>query len=201
MNLAERSCILPDTSMLAQTELPMSTRYIAFLRGINVGGHNVKMDRLRELFSELGLDNVRSYIASGNIFFETEDEDRQSLSTRIERHLHEALGFEVPVFLRTVFEVEAILTQEPFKDIELDADKRFCVVFTDQPLDERMELPAHSSKNDMDIVAVNTYEAFVVWHIIKGRPPSGKFPQTVLPVRNTTRFFHTLEKILKAALK
>src|SRR5579872_787535 len=75
-------------------------RYIAFLRGINVGGHTVKMERLRQLFTELGLAHVRTYIQSGNVFFETTDSDRARVTGTIEEHLHKVLGYEVPVFLR-----------------------------------------------------------------------------------------------------
>lgn len=174
-------------------------RYIAFLRGINVGGHRVKMDRLRQIFIDLGFVNVRSYINSGNIFFDTNEEGRQSMVSRIERQLQLELGYEVSAFLRTTDELEALLTQNPFQSITLTEDKRFCVVFTDEALNEGLSLPVRSSKNDMDLVAVNTYEAFVVWHIINGRPSSGIFPQGILPKRNTTRFFHTLNKILEAA--
>ena len=179
----------------------MTDRYIAFLRGINVGGRVVKMERLRQLFAELGFANVRSYINSGNIFFDTSEKDRQLLTGMIEPHLYSALGYEVPVFLRTVDEVQAILAQNPFKDIEKTEDRRFCVIFTDELLNDKLDLPIHSSKNDMDLVAVNRYEAFVTWYIINGRPPSGRFPEDMLPARNTTRFFHTLKKILQAAQK
>lgn len=175
------------------------TRYIAFLRGINVGGHNVKMERLQTLFAELGLENVRSYINSGNLFFETERTERATLTQAIEQHLQKALGYTVPVFLRTVSELESILSQNAFKDIELTTDKRFSVTFTKQPLDASLPLPLHSSKQDMDLIAVNPYEAFIVWHIIGGRPPAGKFPAAVLPAVTTTRFYHTLHKILTAA--
>ena len=48
------------------------TQYIALLRGINVGGHTVRMEDLRPLFEELGLENVRTYIQSGNVFFGTQ---------------------------------------------------------------------------------------------------------------------------------
>ncbi len=174
-------------------------RYIALLRGINVGGHTVKMEQLRQLFAGLGLENVRSYINSGNVFFETLEADSQEVSQRIEYHLGDALGFEVPVFLRTPGEIQAILDQDPFQSVELTPDKRFCVIFTGTPLDNYMPLPVHSTKNDMDIIAVNRYEAFVVWHILNGRPPSGRFPPEQLPARNTSRFYHTLGKILQAA--
>lgn len=173
--------------------------YIAFLRGINVGTHKVTMAELRGLFEQLGLRNVRSYIASGNIFFETDSRDRQTLQHDIENQLKQALGYEVPTFLREIVEIEAIVARNPFKNIELTAGERFCVLFTDAPLDESLVLPMHSSKNDMDIVAINTHEAFVVWHIVNGRPPSGTFAASVIPPKNTSRFYHTLVKILAAA--
>ena len=80
--------------------------YIAFLRAINVAGRTVKMARLRELFAELGFANVRSYIQSGNVFFETDETDRALLTGMIAGHLLQALGYEVGVFLRTIPEVE-----------------------------------------------------------------------------------------------
>ena len=54
-------------------------QYIAFLRGINVGGHRVKMDRLRAIFAELGLKDVSTFIASGNVLFSTESDDVDGL--------------------------------------------------------------------------------------------------------------------------
>jgi uncharacterized protein (DUF1697 family) len=179
----------------------MQQRYIAFLRGINVGGHVVKMEQLRELFTELKLQNVRSYINSGNIFFDTASQDISALTAAIEQHLKQSLGYEVPTFLRTTDEVVSILQQNPFTTTELTTDKRFCVVFTHDPISRHVDLPVTSSKNDMEIVAINEYEAFVVWYIIHGRPPAGKFPPDILPTENTTRFFHTLTKIQDAALK
>lgn len=175
------------------------SRYIAFLRGVNVGGHNVTMGRLCALFEELGLTRVKSYIASGNIFFDDNHSNREALTSTIEQHLHQALGYEVPTFLRTTDELESILVQAPFKGIELTNDKRFSVIFTHDSINEKLTLPLSSSKNDMDVVAVNRHEAFVVWHIINGRPPSGKFPPDAIPPINTSRFFHTLAKILVAS--
>ena len=57
-------------------------RYIAFLRAINVGGHTVKMDRLREIFESLGFANVETFIASGNVVFETTAGDTAALETQ-----------------------------------------------------------------------------------------------------------------------
>jgi uncharacterized protein (DUF1697 family) len=79
-------------------------RYVAFLRAINVGGHVVKMDRLRELFEELGLASVETFIASGNVIFESRA-SAATLEPKIAKHLRDALGYEVATFLRTIPEL------------------------------------------------------------------------------------------------
>lgn len=184
---------------LLQSQPVNPTRYIALLRAINVGGRTVKMQRLREVFTGLGLDDVRSYINSGNLFFDTYEADRAALTARIEAALHDALGYNVPVFLRTVDELQAVVDSDAFSATELTDELRFCVVFTAEPIWQGLVLPWTSPKNDLHVVAVTEREAFVIWHIINGRPPSGKLPADVLPEQNTSRFFHTLKKILAAA--
>ncbi len=67
-------------------------RHIAFLRGINVGGHRVKMDELRRLFGELSFSDVSTFIASGNVVFESPDEDRAGLEREIEGRFEEDGG-------------------------------------------------------------------------------------------------------------
>jgi uncharacterized protein (DUF1697 family) len=89
-------------------------RYVAFLRAINVGGHIVKMDRLRALFAEMGFDRVETFIASGNVIFDTGSGDAAGLEGQIEAHLKAALGYEVATFLRTPGEVAAAEAHVPF---------------------------------------------------------------------------------------
>lgn len=92
------------------------TRYIAFLRAINVGGHILKMEQLRALFEELGLKNVATFIASGNVIFESAVKKTEALEQKIERHLQQSLGYEVKTFLRSAEEVAAIAEYEPFPE-------------------------------------------------------------------------------------
>ncbi len=87
-------------------------QYIAFLRGINVGGHRIKMDQLRVHFEEMGLTDVSTFIASGNVIFSADSEDVGDLSARIEQHLAQKLGYEVATFLRTPAQLDAIATLE-----------------------------------------------------------------------------------------
>jgi uncharacterized protein (DUF1697 family) len=88
-------------------------RFAAFLRAINVGGHVVKMERLRDLFAELGFDDVRTVIASGNVLFSTSQRSPSRIERALEEALREALGYEVATFLRTRAELEAILAFDP----------------------------------------------------------------------------------------
>lgn len=176
--------------------------HIAFLRGLNVPGRSVKMERLRGLFTELGFDSVRSYIQSGNVFFESDETDRGVLAARIRDHLGKALGYEVAVCLRTVPELEALIALDPFADVEVTDDMRCCVVFTTERIDPDLALPMLSPKKDIEIIGSTEYDAFVVWYLINGRAPAAKgFQERVLGHDATTRFFHTAVKILAAAGK
>ena len=175
-------------------------RYIALLRGVNVGGHQVKMDQLRTLFGEVGLANARTYIQSGNVFFDTDEVDEAKLTARIEEHLRAALGYEVPTCLRTVAEVEATLARDPFSAADVTPDSRLNIVFATSPIASGLALPAWSPKRDMEIRAATAREAFVVWRLIDGRPPSsGTFLEKTLGAKVTSRFLHTTRKIVEAA--
>lgn len=89
-------------------------RYIAFLRAINVGKRQVKMDRLRAVFQDAGFADVETFIASGNVIFTAPAQDSGMLEERIEGVLREALGFEVETFLRTPAELDAVARYRPF---------------------------------------------------------------------------------------
>jgi uncharacterized protein (DUF1697 family) len=96
-------------------------RYVAFLRAINVGGHVVKMDQLRRLFEETSLANVETFIASGNVIFESRA-NANTLEGKIEKHLKQNLGYEVATFLRTIPEITAIADYRPFSNAELSSN-------------------------------------------------------------------------------
>lgn len=89
-------------------------RFVAFLRGMNLGDRRIKNEELKERFGELGLDEVACFRASGNVVFDAEERDEAKLRDRIEAGLAEALGYEVPVFLRDTAELRRIATFQPF---------------------------------------------------------------------------------------
>ena len=89
-------------------------KYIAFLRAINVGGHTVKMDHLSKLFEGLGFSSVETFIASGNVIFDTTAKNTATLEKKIAEHLEKSLGYPVDTFLRTIQEVGEIEKRSPF---------------------------------------------------------------------------------------
>lgn len=95
-------------------------RLIAFLRGINVGGHRVKMDDLRRHFTALKLRDVETFIASGNVIFTATPREAGTLEPRIEAHLEKTLGYAVPTMVRTLPELAAVAAQRPFTSADMD---------------------------------------------------------------------------------
>ncbi len=95
-------------------------RYVAFMRALNVGGRIVKMDHLRKLFEELGFDDVSTYIASGNVIFQSPETDTGKLEKKINDHLEKSLGYKVGTYIRTPAELAKIAAHRPFSDDDLD---------------------------------------------------------------------------------
>jgi uncharacterized protein (DUF1697 family) len=94
-------------------------RYVAFLRAINVGSHVVKMDQLRNLFEAMGFANVTTFIASGNVIFESSSKSAPALEKKISSALEKALGYPVATFVRTPDEIAHIAECPAYKSTEL----------------------------------------------------------------------------------
>lgn len=113
------------------------TGYVALLRGINVGGHKkIPMERLRDLFTELGYTNARTYIQSGNIVFAAPSEP-SSIHAAIESGIADRFGFPVPVVLRSRRQLDTIVEACPFAKRDLDPAK-LTVTFLAEPIPERV---------------------------------------------------------------
>jgi len=126
-------------------------QYIALLRGINVGGHRVKMDRLRELFQELDLQDVSTFIASGNVIFTTDSDDVDALRAAVESHLEKALGYEVATFLRTPAQLAAICALYPAATVTpSDSSTSHYVVFLHAPAPKSVRSNLADLTSDMD---------------------------------------------------
>jgi uncharacterized protein (DUF1697 family) len=97
-------------------------RYVAFLRGMNLGGRRITSEALRSHFEALGCEGVATFRASGNVIF-AKDAREAALTSQLEEGLAEALGYKVPVFLRTAKELLAITAHDPFDPKAIAASK------------------------------------------------------------------------------
>ena len=134
------------------------TRHVAFLRGLNVGGHRVKMDRLRSLFADLGFENVATFIASGNVIFDTAETDRAVVEGRISAGLRAALGYDVAAFVRSIDEVAEVAAADPFA-AGTDLANRH-VTFLHEPLGADAAAAWKALATPTDAFAVRGTEAY-----------------------------------------
>jgi uncharacterized protein (DUF1697 family) len=125
-------------------------RYFAFLRAINVGGHVVKMARLRQIFESLGFRNVETFIASGNVIFESGCRNVKTLEMKIEEGLREALGYEVVTFIRNELELGQIANYQAFSESDLAAAVSLNVVFLRQEPDRHSKQALLALRTDVD---------------------------------------------------
>jgi uncharacterized protein (DUF1697 family) len=100
------------------------SRYVAFLRGMNLGGRRIENEELRRHFEEMGFEKVATFRASGNVIFSSSGREAEGkLAQRVEAELDERLGYDVPVFLRSIDEVAAIAAQRPFDAKRVEKSK------------------------------------------------------------------------------
>ena len=178
-------------------------RYIAFLRAINVGGHNVTMDELRGLFESLGLKNVETFIASGNVSFTSPAKNIKALQRQMELHLALILGYDVSTFIRTESELAAIAACKPFNPAQMKSAAAFNVAFLAEPLDLAATKLLMAMKTEIDDFQVRGRE---VYWLCKKRQSESKFSNAVfektLRIRATFRGMQTIEKLVaKLALR
>jgi uncharacterized protein (DUF1697 family) len=133
-------------------------RYAAFLRSINVGGHTVKMDFLRRLFESMEFSNVETFLASGNVIFESAVTDAHNLEKKIEDKLAETLGYKVATFIRSITELAEIADYRPLKESALDAS--LYIAFVSGPVNDEVERKLMSFETETDNFRVHNREIY-----------------------------------------
>ena len=163
--------------------------YVALLRGVNLGKRQLRMEDLRELADELGLDSPRTYIASGNLLFRS-DHSEPALKRKLESAIADHMSASVGVMIRTAEELAATVKSNPFKD---EASNRVVAIFLDKKpargaLDEAKNV-------DDERMALGAREVFVHY-------PSGQ-GQSILKIpaaaNGTARNMNTVAKLAELA--
>lgn len=170
-------------------------KYVAFLRGINVSGHKIiKMKELAEAFEDAGYKNVKTYIQSGNVIFESTKKSNGALEKAISKLILNSFGHEVEVIVRTQKEIEDTISKAPFK--KKDQDKKLYVTFlVDNLSSENIKL-LKSLSNTAETFFTTGKEIYTI------RDPKLQFDKTVLgtfdkklKVSTTTRNWNVVNKI------
>jgi len=172
--------------------------YIALLRGINVGGKKkVLMAELRDLLTELGLKNVRTYIQSGNIIFNAEDQATFKLEDKISKGMQLHFGFDVPVLVKTHQELQQIFNACPFS--EEKKQKSYFSLLYNNPDETLME---DISKIDYqnEVVAITQNCVYLYSAVGYGKTKfNNNFFERKLKVMATARNYKTMLKLLELA--
>lgn len=175
--------------------------YISILRGINLGGHNtIKMDDLKKLLSEIGLQNIQTYIQSGNVVYQFRKTDTKNLDTLIRSKILDQYGFEVPVITMTLNELALTVKGNTFVENKTKDPAFFHITFlSDKPQPENLD-NISATKYSPDEFAI--IDKAVYLYCPKGygiTKLSNKFLETKLRVNATTRNWKTVNELLKIA--
>ncbi len=170
-------------------------RYIALLRGVNLGGHTVKMVELKKLFEQLGLKKVETFIASGNVIFESTSKNAEVLEKKIAAHLEKSLGFPAMTFLRTDQELAAVLDHEVLESAE--AHSIYIGFLAAKPSKEsHAKLMSHRTK--VDDFHVNGREAYWICKTHMSDSPFFRVGlEKALGVKVTVRNVTTVAKLVE----
>lgn len=174
------------------------SKYIAFLRAINVRGRNIKMAHLRPLFEALDLKNVETFIASGNVIFAPPAIEVPLLERKIAEHLHNSLGYEVDTFIRSSSELAEIALYQPFGEIQLSkGGNTLYVAFHSASVTSEAHDRLLSRRTDVDDFHVNGQEVYWLSRKAVGKSRfSGSVLEKALGAPATLRNINTVRRLV-----
>ncbi len=177
-------------------------QYVAFLRGINVGGRKpLKMDELKSGLAAMNFQNIKTVLASGNVLFDAPKYTVVALGRAIESKVSELLDHDVSVIVRTVAEIKALADLEPFRWVKMTPSTRLYVTFLAEKSETPAVIPADLVSKNLKILNVTPSEVCSVVTITSTQKSLNAMTviEKQFGEKVTTRSWSTIEKILKAA--
>ncbi|MFV5696405.1 DUF1697 domain-containing protein [Flavobacterium sp. LB3P122] len=175
------------------------TTHLALLRGINVSGHNmIKMEALKTTLEAIGFQNVVTYIQSGNVFVDTEEENASKVGFQIKQEIFKVFGHEVPIVVISSADLEACLKNNPFlkeKDIDI---KKLYVAFISTALQSTSINDLKISQFKPDEASIDGSRIFIKYAVGAGKTRfDQKYIEKKLNVTATIRNWNTVTQLLK----
>ncbi len=175
--------------------------YIALLRGINVSGQKIiKMEDLKKAFEWLHYEHVATYIQSGNVVFSSVERSTEHLRMQIEDRVLKIFGYEVPVIVKTMKEIEKVIKRNPFKKVKAQKGEKLHISFLSGKPDKAAAENLDVVKNDVDEIRLSGSEVYILCRNGYGQTLfSNTFIEKKLAVSSTTRNWDTVQKLLSLA--
>ncbi|MGB2685859.1 MAG: DUF1697 domain-containing protein [Olleya sp.] len=172
----------------------METFFI-FLRGINVGGHNkIKMLDLRQVLSDIGFNDVKTYIQTGNIILKTDLKDKAIITSKIEESILDHFGFNIPTLVKTKADLDLILKKCPFTDVEKESSY-FALLYNAPSQSQITALSNYDFPNEK--FTITNQCIYLYSSVGYGRTKANSnFFETKLKIKATARNFKTLTKVV-----
>ena len=173
------------------------TKYVALIRGIGPTNPNMRSEKLKAFFEELGFDNVQTLITSGNVLFESSDNNISKMEELIEKTLPEKLGFNSTTIIRSQSELQSLVDDGPYSEYEHGKKTYLLVTFFKQPKKIEFKLPYQPENKPYKLVAAKDT---VIYGIVD--TTSGKTPDYMVWLEKqfgkniTSRTLKTIQKII-----
>ncbi len=169
--------------------------YIALLRGINVGGHKkVPMAELREVLTTSELENVQTYIQSGNVIFQSSEENKVKLEAIINKAINAHFGFDVPVLVRSKEEIKAILDDCPFPEEKKVVS--YFIMLSETPKKDLIDETSKQILPNEEFVITNNC-VYIFYALGAGKAKLGiNWFEKKLKVKATARNYRTMAKLI-----
>lgn len=175
------------------------TTHLALLRGINVSGHNmIKMDALKSCLEAVGFQNVQTYIQSGNVFVDSEEENVAAVGFKIKQVIFKTFGYDVANVMITKKDLEACFSNNPYlKQKEIDYKKLY-VAFVSKELRSESINDLKISQFKPDEVHINASRIFIKYAVGAGKTRlDQKYIEKKLALTATIRNWNTVTQLLQ----
>ena len=175
------------------------TKHLALLRGINVSGHNmIKMEALKAALEAIEFTNVVTYIQSGNVFVETEEESSFGVGFKIKQEIFKTFGHEVPVIVIGKNDLELCFKNNPFLKQKDSDTKKLYVAFISKELSSSAINELKISQFKPDEAVIDGNRIFIKYDIGAGKTRlDQKYIEKKLNVTATIRNWNTVTKLLE----
>jgi uncharacterized protein (DUF1697 family) len=173
--------------------------FVAFLRGINVGGKNsVNMGELREAFASMGFTGVSTVMATGNVIFGSSSSDVRRVCKKLEEGLAERFGRRIGLTVRSSTYLRKLVDAEPFGNSGKTAGLKLYVTFVPEQSDRRISIPRSNCPDGVTVALTTGGEIFSVVDLNRSArtPDLMSYLEREAGPQITTRGWSTIQKIL-----